>query len=274
MGFGSFIKKVLDPADLIGGLSGDTGGKAAEEAAEIFNQEIIRQFEQSQANLRPFLEAAQRQLPGIERQLSVGGLYETLGALEPQVESLLAPLSARSTEAAQERLARAGLTGMDSAAAEAGQLDPSIATQLALGAESDLFGRRVGLAGIGEGVGGALSELGQRTGGQIAQSNLQAAQMAQQAQAQGQQNVLGIAGLVSSFFSDERLKKNVEQIGEYKGLRIIRWDWKDYVPEEWRDITVGFSAQDILESYPQFVHSKEGFLAIDKPGLIEHLEAA
>ena len=72
--------------------------------------------------------------------------------------------------------------------------------------------------------------------------------------------------------SDERLKDNIKEYGKYKGLRIISWDWKDLVPDSWRDITVGFSAQDVLRTYPQFVEEKHGFLAIQRADLINHLE--
>jgi len=116
-----------------------------------------------------------------------------------------------------------------------------------------------------------LSQLGQRTGQGIAQANINAALQAQQAQAGGQQNALQAAGIAASFLSDERLKEDIVELGEFKGIRIIKWKWKDFVPDSWKDIEIGFSAQDILTKLPQFVREVNGFLAIDRNGLMQHL---
>lgn len=267
------LKFALDPANFLGALTGSTGAKAAQEAASITNEELIRQFNLQQENLSPFLQAAQRQLPGIEQQLSPTGFRATLGALTPQVSSFLDPVQANKQAAAQRQLELSGLGGMGGAATEAGQIDEQLFNQLLLGAESDLFDRRIAISGIGEGAGTVLSTLGQRTGEGISQANIQADLAAQQARAQGTSNVAGLAGLATSIFSDERLKENIEEIGEYKGLRVIRWNWRDFVPESWKGINFGFSAQDVLDKYPQFVNENRGFLSIDKDRLLHHLEA-
>lgn len=270
MGLGGFLGKILDPGGLVGGLSGKTGAAAAEEASRIEREEILRQFEQGQANLKPFLEAAQRQIPGIERQLTPGGFESFLGDIRPELQGFLAPIEARKAATAQTQLGRAGLN-VPGAVTEAAQIDPVLFNDLLLGAEADLFTNRFTLSGLGEGAGGVLSELGQRTGSAVAQSEQLANQLAQQSKAAGQQNILGLAGLAAGFFSDENLKDDIETIGSFKGLDIIKWTWKSFVPESWKDITIGFSAQNVLQLYPQFVHEKNGFLAIDRPGLMEHL---
>lgn len=274
MGLGSSLGGVLDPGGLFtGGLSGETAGDAAAAAAEITNEELMRQFELSQTNLRPSLEAAQRQLPGIQEQLTPGGFERTLSGLAPELQQFLSPTIAGRSQAGSDQLRAAGLSPGADISSALGEIDPNTMANLLMGAEADLFGNRLALSGLGEGAGTVLSELGQRTGAGIAQSNQQAQQAQQAATQQGQSNALGLVGLGASFFSDERLKDNIKELGNYKGLRIISWTWKDLVPESWRNIDIGFSAQDVLDTYPQFVREKNGFLAIDRAGLINHLEA-
>jgi len=280
MGLGNFLGDAVDFFDptgniqgLVGGLSGETAAEAAGQARDITNEELLRQFDITQENLRPSLEAAQRTLPGLESQLTAGGFGETLGALGPQLEQFLAPTQAARGRAGSQQLAQAGIGDRPGLESELSRLDPALMADLLLGAEADLFGNRLSLAGLGEGAGGVLSELGQRTGAGLAQSNIQALQQSQQATAAGQQNAIALAGLAASF-SDERLKEDIQEIGRYKGLRLIKWKWRDFVPESWRDITFGFSAQEVLNLYPQFVSEINGFLSIDRDNLIHHLEAA
>ena len=273
MGLGGFLKKALDPGDVIGGLTGSTGREAAAQAAEVTNAELLRQFELSQENLSPSLEAAQRQLPGIEGQLTPEGFGDTLTSLSAGLDQFLAPTRAGRSEIGSRQLMQAGITPGAGVSQELSQIDPATMAELLTGAEADLFSNRISLAGLGQGAGGVLSELGQRTGAGIAESNINAQIAGQKAQAAGTSNALSLAGLAASFFSDEGLKDNIEVVGEYKGVPLIRWTWKDFVPQRWRDVTVGFSAQYILKHFPQFVHEKSGFLAINKDGLINHLEA-
>jgi hypothetical protein len=269
MGLGSF----LDPGDLLGGLSGSTGRDAANKAAEITNAELMRQFELSQENLGPALEAAQGQLPAIGRNLTPKGFGNNLQRLQGSLDRFLQPTEQSRGGAASSQLMQAGLNPSAGAISEASQIDPTTLSNLLLGSEADLFGNQLALSGLGEGAGTVLSELGQRTGAGIAEANINAQLAGQQATAQGQSNAMGLIGLGASFFSDERLKDNIEELGEYKGVRIIKWTWKDFVPEYWKDVTVGFSAQDILSKFPQFVSEKNGFYSLDKDNLINHLEA-
>jgi hypothetical protein len=270
MGLGDF----LDPAGLFtGGLSGERAADAAAEGADITNAELMRQFELSQQNLQPSLGAAQRTLPGLESQLSAGGFTDNIGQLRPELDQFLMPTMNARANVGSQQLQSAGIMPTSGVREELTRIDPSQMADLLLGAESDLFGNRLALSGLGEGAGTTLSQLGQRTGAGIAESNIQSQLAGQNAKAQGTSNAIGLIGLAGSLFSDERLKDNIEQIGTFKGLRIIRWDWKAFVPESWKGVNIGFSAQDILDRYPQFVQNSRGFLAIDRDGLINHLEA-
>lgn len=268
------IGEFLDPAGI---FTGAEGVEAATQARELTEQELLRQFDITQENLRPALEAAQAQLPGISRQLdptqfgSVLQDIRTGGGTGVGLEAFLDPTRQRRSAAGLQQLQLAGLSPGGTLESELGRIDPSMFANLLLGAEQDVFGAGIGLAGLGQGAGGVLSQLGQRTGQQLGQADINAALQSQQAQAAGQQNAAQAAGLAAAFFSDERLKEDIVELGEFKGIRIISWKWKDFVPDRWKDIEIGFSAQDILSKMPQFVREVNGFLAIDRNGLMQHL---
>jgi hypothetical protein len=65
-----------------------------------------------------------------------------------------------------------------------------------------------------------------------------------------------LAGGVAAF-SDERLKDNIEQIGDIQGLPLVSYNWKD---DPNNTPQVGFIAQDVAKKFPQAVipGSKEG----------------
>jgi len=223
---------ILDPGGI---FTGREGIEAAEQSADIRNQELLRQFEITQENLQPALRAAQRQLPGIEQQLDPSQFGGVLGSIRGGLDEFLDPTRARRGQVGADQLRLAGLDPSMGAISDLSRIDPSTFTNLLLGAESDIFGNRLALSGLGQGAGGVLSQLGQRTGAGIAESNIQAAQQAAAAQAQGQQNLGTAGGLAVGLLSDERTKDDIKVIGWWKGLRIISWKWKDWVPESWRN---------------------------------------
>lgn len=67
---------------------------------------------------------------------------------------------------------------------------------------------------------------------------------------------LGAAGLM---FSDERLKENIEEVGElHDGQKVYRFNFKgDHTP------TIGLMAQEVAEHEPDAVHDLGGVLAVD-----------
>jgi len=167
MGLGSFLKDILDPAGI---FTGDEGSEAAEEARDITNDELRRQFGITQENLRPALEAAQRQLPKIGAQVGPSQFGAHLADLRPELEAFLDPTKAKRSAAGLSALSSAGLSrgsglpDTGAISASLGKIDASTFNDLLLGAEADLFGNRLALSGLGQGAGTTLSELGQRTG--------------------------------------------------------------------------------------------------------------
>ena len=78
----------------------------------------------------------------------------------------------------------------------------------------------------------------------------------------------GVAGL---FFSDERLKTNVEAVGKVADLTLYEWDWKS--PEVFgTEMSLGYMAREVLEKYPQHVYKINDVMTIDYPSLNNELE--
>jgi len=77
----------------------------------------------------------------------------------------------------------------------------------------------------------------------------------QQAQAQGIGNA---ASLAAAFFSDERLKTNIKEIGRLGKLILYSWVWKDSGKSD-----NGLIAQQVKKVLPNLVTEINGFLAVD-----------
>ncbi|WP_299084933.1 tail fiber domain-containing protein [uncultured Paraglaciecola sp.] len=251
MGLGSAYKDHKGfYGDLVGGFTGKTGSDAAEDAAEISERELLRQFNITQGNLRPALDAAHAQLPGVTSQATTYNPFQ----MKPAVDGFLNNIEDFRGDAAADYMQSVGLDRPRVPGAVAG-IDPAQELDLLLSAESDLFENRLELSGLGEGAGSVLSDLGQRTGANIASNDMQAALAAQQAQAQGQSNALGLVGTVASFFSDERMKTNIQEVGELDdGTKIYSWDWKPEFAEQMAGhSTIGPLAQDVADKHPEHV---------------------
>lgn len=72
---------------------------------------------------------------------------------------------------------------------------------------------------------------------------------------------LGIAGL----FSDERLKENIEKIGEFNGIATYTWDWNDEAKAiGLKGKSSGHIAQQVQRVHPELVAEMDnGYLAIN-----------
>ncbi len=88
---------------------------------------------------------------------------------------------------------------------------------------------------------------------------------AQNALAQGQQNVATAGSALMMMFSDRKLKDNIKQIGEYNGLGVYSWDWNTEANKlglEGSDF--GHIADEVAEVRPDLVEmSDTGFLKMN-----------
>lgn len=266
--------------DSIAGLfGGGEGGDAAlfiERANREAIAEILRMFEKTEAQVDPFIQAGTRALPGVEAASTVEGFGANLSEIFSS--GALQPLIDERTRAAQGQLSAGGLTRSGKGVQDIANISSDLGLQI----EQLLSGRQQNLATGGVGSALQLGGLGARAA--EAQSPL--FQQIGQAQSSGslmdaatRQRQIGsavdIVGTVASlFFSDPRLKCNVEEVGQMGPLKIYQWDW---IPQTKGTLiekcgTIGFMADEVQEVFPEFVYEFAGAQIIDYPALIETLE--
>jgi len=286
----SYRKQKSVVSGVFGG--GDDSGKKAARAQQEANQasidEMKRQFNITQENIAPFMEAGQGAIPGVEAGATVGGLDEMLAQIFSS--DIFGSLVDERQRGVQGQLAAGGLTRSGTAMQEAAR----VPTDLGLMLEEMLSGRQTNLMNTGLNAAVGLGDFGQANSGGIASLLSQSGQARssgiitdQQAQAQSGQNMLNAAATIGSMFlsggsgglfgfSDPRLKINVEQVSDIKGLNVYQWDW---TPETKGTLvegcaTIGFMADEVQEKYPQHIHEFGGFMVVDYPALLDELEAA
>ena len=262
--------------EFFGFSGGDAGQSAANQAAaqnQLGIDELRRQFNITQGNLDPFIQAGVGQLGALEQGATVGGLDEMLRQIFAS-ENFQA-LTGERERAVGGQLAAGGLTrsgfGLEQIA--------NVPTQLGFGIEQLLSGRSQNLAASGQSAAAGLGAIGAQTSGGIANLFQQTGQDISagaltdaQAQASANQNIIQTAA--SIFFSDPALKENVEEISHIGDLTLYEWDW---VPETKGTMiekcgTIGFMATDVKELYPEHVAEFAGFMCIDYPSLLDELE--
>lgn len=176
---------------------------------------------------------------------------------------------------AQDALSRAGLTRSGSAAMAAAEIPIEVATQI----ENLLYGRQQQLAGSGQNAavqqGGFGAQTAGRIGdlqGQIGAALGQGALGQAQIRAQATQNLVNIAGTIASaYFSDPRLKTNMQPIGQIGDLTLYEWDWIEGLPQGIGKMAIGFSADEVAAKYPHHVREVAGFKMIDYHALNKQL---
>ena len=182
------------------GKDDDSGERAAQEANRLSQQgieELRRQFDVTQQNVDPFIQAGIGQLGALEEGTTAEGLGARLerifntGALDPLIE--------QRTRAAQGALSAGGLTRSGTAVEELS----AIPQELGFAIESLLTGRSTNLAQAGQSAALGLGQIGGSSAANIA--NLfsgQGSQLFQGINADAQRSsdlfsdVLGFAGTV------------------------------------------------------------------------------
>lgn len=260
---------------------GKGGDDAAEEAADAqvySNQlainEMRRQYDETVNRLAPFVDVGSNQVDALGAASTVSGLDDRLAQILNS-DTFGALYDARKREVgnqlSQTGLMRSG-AGLRAAA--------GIPTELALALENMLYGRTSNLVGSSQNAAAGLGSLGsdnsqgissllQDQGQAVGQGILQG----QQANAQAGSNLIN-AGLTAAsiFFSDERLKDNMEPIGKLAGLTLYEWDWKPGITPIVGKMNIGFSAQEVEQAHPDCVFEIAGRKAIAYPRLIEKLQ--
>ena len=259
-----------------GGSGGDAAG-AQNGFIDKAIEELRRQFDITQENITPFLDAGTDALGGVIQGTTAGGLDERLAEIFNT--DIFGSLVDERTRAVEGQLSAGGLTrsggGLESIA--------NVPTSIGLALEELLSGRLTNLAGSGQNAATGLGSLGAQNSSNIASlisqqgKNVGSGILAdQQADAKGAQNLFKSAATAAAiFFSDPALKENVEKISDVADLSLCQWDW---IPETEGTIiekcgTIGFMADEVKEKYPQHVSEYGGFMVIDYPALLDQLQA-
>lgn len=267
-------------------------------------QAMLEQLGITREQFAPFLEAGTGALPELQRGFqpqrgtTLGGLDESLA--EIMGSGAFGALRDERMRGLQGQLGSSGLRRSGVALEEAAALP----TDLAFEIENMLFGRgqqgeisRIqglqNLAGMGlsaagtsGGQGGSLtSQISEQFGlqgmaqGQGLTGSAQALASgmlgAQQAKAQGTSNLMSMAGMAASFFSDPKLKKNIKTIGKIGPLDLVEWEWIDELGDSFVKSfpTMGYLSTQVKKVFPQFVGEFGGYDVLDYPAINKELVA-
>ena len=239
----------------MGGGKKDAGSRAADAANKQTQLGIDR--------LNPFEQAGAGQLPGLVEGATIGGLDSRLAEIFNS--DTFGSLVDDRTRGVQSQLAAGGLTrsgaGVESIA--------NVGSELGLQLEQLLTGRSSSLAGQGLGAAGGIANLFQNKGENTSSGILADAQ----AKSAFGSQLAKVAGGI--FFSDERLKENIVELGVIGDLSVVEWDW---IPQAEGTVindcpNVGFIAQEVQAKHPEFVGEQSGWLFVDYEGLMGKLQA-
>ena len=256
---------------IVSGLFG--GGGAAKDAAQVQADatqagiaEQRRQFDITQGNLDPFLQAG---TGALQTQQALLGQLGPEAAAAAMAQFQEAPGQQFAQERAQKNL-------LQNASAIGGIGGANVRSDLVeqgVGSANQSFGdfqtRLGGLSGTGQQTATNLGQLGSQTAGNISnllqaggQAQASGILGAQQANQQMAGNVLSIAGLLS----DVRLKKNLVKVGQLSsGLDWFEWEWTEEGLKLSNDqATSGVIAQEAKEIFPDAVtECADGYLRVD-----------
>lgn len=257
--------------------AGRRAGKTERRFGDAALDEIRQGRRRTEARFDPFLQAGTEALPDVQRGATTAGLDANISEiLDTEIFGSLRDERERS---ARGQLAAGGLTrsgfGVEQIA--------NIPSELALDLEETIFGRQSQLAGTGFDAAQSLSGFDAAAQTNIAdlligQGKAASAGIITDAKTKSKAvgEAVGIASKLASqfFFSDPRLKENVEQIAVLGDLRVYSWNWIDAVKDTIVNHcpTIGFLASEVEDKYPHHVGEFGGFLTIDYTGLHDELK--
>lgn len=235
--------------------------------------EMARQFNISTAQMQPFIDSGMGFGADVQQGASAGGLDARLGEIFNS--GTFANLQDERTKAVQQQLSQNGLNRSGYGA----QAAAAIPTDLAMAIEEMLYGRQASMYGNSQNAAAGQGTAGNNYAANVAgvlqnKGDALAQGVIGQAQARAGQFEQGLntaTSVASMFFSDPRLKENMEPLGEIAGLTIYEWDWREGVTDLVGKMSLGFDADQVQEKYPEFIQEVCGFKAVNYLGLIDHL---
>ena len=275
-----------------GGDAAKDAGKVQAASSDKAVAEQRRQFDITQSNLQPFIQAGQGALTEQQALLGLSGVGAQQQAFSRFNDSPGQTfLRERGERALLQNQAAIGGLGGGNVRSELQQQGIGFAQQQL----NNQLAQLGGISGTGSGTATNLGQIGANTasniganlqaGGQARASGILGAQQANAALG-GQVLSTGLgaaagggllgagaagafggsagAGALLGFLSDQRLKTNVVKIGEHSsGLGWYKWDWnKEGLKLAGDQEAEGFIAQEVQKLYPSAVHDI-GYLIVD-----------
>lgn len=264
----STLGKLTDPGDFMGAQSSAESIKSSERLGQqslAMQQDWMDYLKQQ---YEPFSEVATEAL-GLQRSLSGLGGEEEKQAMLAGIESdpfYQAKLKAGEESILRQQSATGGLRSGSTQSALASQ------NQMLLGSEIDKrYNQFAGLSGQGMQGSQALSGFGGQTLGEMTGTlgSMASGQLAAGAQAsQRGQGLMSMAGGLLAAFSDERLKTNINKIGEKHGLPWYEWEWNKTAKDKFdlKGKSQGHMVSDVEIDYPHLISEKDGYKQVNYGG--------
>lgn len=262
-GFVDDAMGVLDPGGFMAGFSGQTGAAAAEKGAQLQSQSAQAALdytklrdEQARRDLAPYsLFGTSNLNNGVTGVSADSPLARYSALLDPNTQAsylknnpiFQAALSNANTKSANTY----GFSGLRGDLASALTKNYMAAGDSVINQQTNRLlapiqigqNSAAGSAVNGLNTAGNVSNLLTQQGNAMAAGGIGAAN----AQAQGASNILQGAGIAASFFSDERLKREIKKLGEDEsGLGIYEFEYKDTAPK-----FIGYMAQEVADKDPE-----------------------
>lgn len=258
-GYASGIKGIWDD------ISGKSGEEAAQDAANMQYKAAMAGVQEQRAaresmrqDLLPYQQLGTAAIPQYQQMLTPQGQYSYLES-NPMFQAAV-------NNAATQMKGTGAATGKYNSGGMVNQLFQNYLGQGENFINSQ-YNRLYNTVGIGQ---NSAAMQGTNTANSAAQiSNLYgqganamaAGQIgAANAQAQGTQNLMGLAGMAAAFFSDERLKEEMIPVGkDNSGKNLYAFRYKVENP-----LFVGYSAQEVAQEDPAHVmiDPASGFLKV------------
>lgn len=254
-----------DPLDVFGGKASAKASAASLAGTREGIAEQRRQFDITQEQFEPFRQAG---LSALDRQQALLGF----GSPDEQQAALDAFQRTPGQTFLRDQQERALLRNASAIGGLGGGNIRTALQENAFNRASTDFGtnlnRLAGISGTGQTATRDVNQFGSATANNVTGLlQQQGAQRASgiQAQQQAKSNTIQAgAGIAAAFFSDIRLKKNIELCGEFNGHNWYTWDWTDEAkllvgdqPSE------GVMSREVYEDNPSATKYKDGYLAVD-----------
>lgn len=237
--------------DLVSGISGQSGAEAALAGSQLQYLSSKEAREQLERLNRPYLDLGNSAIPAFKSFTADPSGYSFL-----QNNPMFSAAVDNANSVVSNASAASGKFNSGGTVSELFNRYLSMGDQFV----NSAYNRLLGPVTIGQNAanfqGANSANLSTQGANALAAGGIGAAN----AQAQGASNLVGIAGTIASFFSDERLKTDMEPIGEDKeGNTIYKFNYKDPVTY------IGYSAQEIAEKDP-------GNVLLDRSGYLKVTE--